>query len=209
MSFSEWSCERFLEVLSSREPTPGGGGAAALVGAIGTALGSMVGSLTLGKQKYADVQEDIAALMVRAEALRGELVCLMERDAEVFAPLSRAYGLPKGTEEERAEKRRVMAAALEACCAVPLEIMEKCGQAIDLHAEFAAKGTAIAISDVGCGVICCKAALQAASLNVFINTKSMEDRARAQAHNGAARALLARYTAKADEIFADVSARFE
>ena len=209
MDFSKLSCEAFIQVLASKEPVPGGGGASALVGAIGTALGNMVGSLTLGKKKYADVQEDIIALKEKADALQAEFLSLMERDAQVFEPLSKAYGMPKDTEEQRAEKARVMEQALKNCCEVPLEIMRACCKAIDLHEEFAAKGTAIAISDVGCGVICCKAALQAASLNVFINTKSMVDRQAAQRYNQEANRMLEQYTAKADAIFQNVAARFQ
>ena len=208
MGFSKLSCEEFVEVLASKEPVPGGGGAASLVGAIGIALGNMVGSLTLGKKKYADVQEDIARLKGEADILQQDFLRLMQRDAEVFAPLSKAYGLPRETPEEQAERARVMAHALKECAGVPLEIMEKCCAAIDLHEEFAAKGTAIAISDVGCGVICCKAALQAASLSVFINTKIMEDRPLADACNAKANGMLTKYTAKADKIFESVAARF-
>lgn len=208
MNFTKQSCEDFIEVLASKEPVPGGGGASALVGAIGTALGNMVGSLTAGKKKYADVQEDIFALKKKADALQADFLALMQRDAEVFEPLSRAYGMPKETAEQQAERDNVMGLALKECCAVPLEIMGKCCEAIELHREFAAKGTAIAISDVGCGVVCCKAALQAASLNVFINTKSMKDRQLAGENNRRANDMLTKYTALADEIFSDVSERF-
>ncbi len=208
MEFSKLSCEEFIEVLASKEPVPGGGGAAALVGAIGMALGNMVGSLTLGKKKYADVQEDIGILKDKADTLQKELLALIKQDAEVFEPLARAYGMPKETEEEKTARSRTMARCLEECCQVPLRIMAACCQAIDLHQQFALKGTAIAISDVGCGVICCKAALQAASLNVFINTKSMEDRVLAEQNNRQAKAMLAQYTVKADEIFTEVAARF-
>lgn len=209
MNFSNMNCEDFVEVLASKEPIPGGGGAAALVGAIGTALGNMAGSLTVGKKNYADVQDDILALKARADSLQSDLLTLMQRDAEVFEPLSRAYGLPKETPDQQAEKERVMGLALKECCAVPLEIMAKCCEAIELHREFAVKGTAIAISDVGCGVICCKSALQAASLNVFINTKSMKDRLLADTNNQRANRMLQKYTALADEIFADVAARLK
>ncbi len=208
VNFSKLNCDAFIEALASKDPVPGGGGASALVGAIGTALGNMVGSLTLGKQKYADVQEDIILLKKKADALQAEFLSLMERDAQVFEPLSRAYGMPRETEEEKAERARVMAQALKDCCEVPLEIMRACCQAIDLHEEFAQKGTAIAISDVGCGVICCKAALQAASLNVFINTKSMTDRQMAEGYNQEAFDMLGGYTVKADKIFEKVAARF-
>jgi formiminotetrahydrofolate cyclodeaminase len=206
MIFSKLSCEEFVEILASKEPVPGGGGASSLVAAIGMALGSMVGSLTLGKKKYAAAQSDILALKAKASDIQADLIALIQKDAEVFEPLSKAYGMPAGTEGEKLEKRRVMEAALKECCAVPLQIMEKCCEAIDLHKEFAAKGTAIAISDVGCGVVCCKAALQAASLNVFINTKSMTDRKLAEENDRLANEMLSTHTRLADEIFADVAA---
>jgi formiminotetrahydrofolate cyclodeaminase len=208
MVFSKLSCEEFVEILASKEPVPGGGGASALVGAIGMALGNMVGSLTVGKKKYAGVQDEILALKAKASAIQADLIALMQKDAEAFEPLSKAYGMPSGTEDEKTRKDSVMAEALKKCCEAPLEIMKMCCEAIELHGEFAAKGTAIAISDVGCGVICCKAALQAASLNVFINTKSMTDRALAEENNGLAKDMLTAYSSLADKIFADVAARF-
>ena len=107
MEFTKGTCEEFVEVLASKAPVPGGGGASALVGAIGTALGNMVGSLTLGKKKYADVQDDIIALKAKADALQAELLGLVQKDAEMFEPLSKAYGLPKETEEEKAEQLKL------------------------------------------------------------------------------------------------------
>ena len=208
MEFTKGSCEAFVEVLASKAPVPGGGGASSLVGAIGTALGNMVGSLTLGKKKYADVQDDIIALKAKADTLQMELLDLVQKDAEMFEPLSKAYGLPKETEEQKAEKARIMEAALKDACSVPLLIMEKCCEAIELHKEFAAKGSALAISDVGVGVACCRAALLGASLNVFINTKSMTDKAYAAEINEKAEAMISKYAAMADAIFADVRARF-
>ena len=202
------SCREFIDVLASKAPAPGGGGAAAFVGAIGMALGNMVGSLTVGKPKYADVEADIIELKAQADALQDKLLALVAADAEAFEPLSRAYGLPKETEEEKAHKAEVMEKCLHDACEVPLDIMRACCEAIDLHEQFAAKGTAIAISDVGCGVICCKAALKAASLNVFINTGSMKDLEHADACNREARTMLDEYCTKADEIFADVEKRF-
>lgn len=202
------SCREFIDVLASKAPAPGGGGAAAFVGAIGMALGNMVGSLTVGKPKYADVEADIIELKEQADALQDRLLALVAADAEAFEPLSRAYGLPKETDEEKAHKAQVMEKCLHDACEVPLDIMRACCEAIDLHEQFAAKGTAIAISDVGCGVICCKAALKAASLNVFINTGSMKELDHAAACNLEASKMLDTYCAKADEIFADVEKRF-
>ena len=203
-AMTDKTCKEFTEALASKSPTPGGGGAAAYVGTLGIALGNMVGNLTLGKKRYANVQDDITQLMRQATVLQNELLVLVEKDAEVFEPLSRAYSLPKNTDEEKAEKARIMEAALHAAAAVPLEIMRKCCDAINLHEVFAQKGAVIAISDVGCGVACCKAALMAASLNVFINTKAM---ASPGALNAQANALLDEYTAKADKIYAQVLER--
>lgn len=169
------SCNDFIEVLSSKAPVPGGGGASAYVGALGMALGSMVGNLTLGKKKYADVEEDIKELLVKSQEIIDSLKKLVARDAEVFYPLSQAYGLPKDTEEERIAKEAALQHALVDATMVPLEIAKYCLKAIELHEEYAKKGTRIAISDVGVGVVFCKAALQGAKLNVLINTKIMKD----------------------------------
>ena len=192
MGFTKNTCEEFVD---------------ALVGAIGMALGNMVGSLTVGKKKYADVEADIIALKEKATALQADFLRLVDADAEAFEPLSKAYGMPKETEEQKAEKARVMAIVLKDACAVPMEIMEKCCEAIDVIEEFAAKGSALAISDAGVGVVFCKAALLGASLNVYINTKSMADKEYAASLNEKADKMIADYSKKADEIFAAVNAR--
>lgn len=209
MGFSTVQCNEFVEVLASKAPVPGGGGASALVGAVGTALGNMVGSLTVGKKKYADVEEEMWELKSKADILQSELLALIERDAEVFEPLAKAYGMPRETEEEKAEKARVMEIVLKDACSVPMEIMEKCCQALDLIVEFAAKGSALAISDAGVGAVFCKAALQGASLNVYINTKSMKNREYAEELNQKADAMLEKYTKIADEVFASVLGRLK
>ncbi len=209
MSFTAYTCEDFVEVLSTKAPVPGGGGASALVGALGTALGNMVGSLTVGKKKYADVEADIILLKEKATALQKDFLHLVEEDARVFEPLSKAYGMPKETEEEKAEKARVMEIVLKDACSVPMEIMRKCCEAIDIIEEFAAKGSIIALSDAGVGAAFCKAALLGASLNVFINTKSMADREYAEGLNREAEEMIATYSAKADEVFAGVNARLK
>ena len=207
MGFSTVPCNEFVEVLASKAPVPGGGGASALVGAIGTALGNMVGSLTVGIKKYADVEEEMYELKGKADALQKELLHLIERDAEVFEPLSKAYGMPRNTEEEKAEKARVMEIVLKDACSVPIEIMERCCEAIDLIEVFAEKGSTLAISDAGVGATFCKAALEGASLNVFINTKSMKNREYADELNKKADEMLSVYTKKAEEIYQSVAAR--
>ena len=132
------------------------------------------------------------------------LLALVEKDAEVFEPLSKAYGLPKETDEEKAHKDKVMEEALKLANSVPLKIMEKALEAIDLHEELAAKGTRIAISDVGVGVLFCKSALMGASLNVYINTSLMKDKAFAEDTNKNADRMIAEGSKKADAIYAEV-----
>lgn len=198
MEFIKYSCEMFVDVLASKEPTPGGGGASALVGASGVALGHMVGELTVGKKKYADVEEEIKRLMVESEELQSQLLQLVQKDAESFEPLVKAYRLPKNTEEQRIEKERIVEQELRNACEVPFEIMEKCAEGIKLCNEFAKKGSVMATSDAGAGAIFCKAALQSASLNVYINTKSMKDREYAEKLNAKADALIREYSEKAD-----------
>jgi formiminotetrahydrofolate cyclodeaminase len=209
MGFAEKSCADFISALASKEPAPGGGGASALMGAIGTALGNMVGSLTVGKKKYADVEAEILDLKRKSDELQAVFLALIDQDAEDFGPLARAYGLPKDTPEQQAEKDRIMEEALRGATGTPLEIMKKCAEAIDIIEVFAAKGSKLALSDAGAGVIFCRAALHGASLNVFINTRAMKDRDYAATLNAEADALIAKYEAKADRIFTDVKARLK
>ncbi len=209
MSFLDKNLVEFTDVLASKASVPGGGGASALVGAVGTALGSMVGALTVGKKKYADVEAEIIELMKKAEEIRAALLRQIDEDAVVFEPLSKAYGLPKDTEEQKAEKERIMEACLRDACSVPMEIMVKCCEAIELQKEFAAKGSSLAISDAGVGVAFCRAALQGASLNVFINTKAMTDKAYADELNKKAYAMLEKYVPMADEIYNGVFDRLK
>ena len=200
MKFIDQTVASFTQELASPAPVSGGGGASALVAAIGISLGDMVGELTVGKKRYADVEEDIRLLMERSQALRIRFLELVDADAEVFAPLAKAYGIPK----DDPNRAQIMEEALKAACSVPMDIMRACAQALDIIEEFAAKGSKLAISDAGCGAILCKAAMQAASLNVFINTKSMKDRDCAAALEEEANALLTKYTALGDSVFETV-----
>ena len=202
--FIEKNCREFTQCLASANPTPGGGGASAFAGALGTALGSMVGNLTLGKKKYESVQEDIRIILDKAEKLQNELLDLVEKDAEVFEPLAKAYGLPKDTDEEKKAREEVMEAALKLACSVPVEIMEKAIEAIKLHEELAVKGTRIAISDVGVGVQLSRTALMGASLNVFINTKLMKNREYADQINKKVDDMLQYGMERADFIYMQV-----
>lgn len=173
----------FLEVLSSSSPVPGGGGASAAVGAFASALGMMVANLTVGKKKYADVEEEIKKIRDQLKELLDSLIKLTDKDAEAFEPLSKAYGLPKETEEQKAEKERVMEEALYEASVAPVEIMETIFKVMSLLEPLGEKGSRIAVSDVGVGILFAQAALEGASLNVFINTKLMKDRERAEELN--------------------------
>lgn len=198
------SCRLFVDMLASSTPTPGGGGAAALVGAIGAALGHMASNLTVGKKKYADVQEQIQELNGRFMLLEKELQDQVEADEKSFLPLAAAYRLPK----DAPGYDRFMDEATIAACEVPLKIMELCCQAMDCIAVVAEKGSRLAVSDAGSGAVCCKAAMQAASLTVFINTKALKNRAAAAQIDEKVHQMLTHYGALADRIYLDVCRSF-
>ena len=204
MDMTMESCRKFVEVLASNAPAPGGGGAAALVGAIGTALGNMVGSLTVGKKKYADVEEEIIALKAKCDQLQKDLLDQVEADEINFVPLAKAYGIPKDDPNRDA----VMEEATIIACGAPVKIMDLCGEAMEAIAVFAAKGSRLAVSDAGCAAVCVKAAMQAASLNVFINTKTLKNREVAEELNAKCLGMLDKYGKMADEIFETVKAGF-
>ncbi|MCR4429332.1 MAG: cyclodeaminase/cyclohydrolase family protein [Caldiserica bacterium] len=198
------SIEQFTQELWSSAPVPGGGGASALVGAVGAALAGMVANLTKGKKKYENVQEDVIRIASHAASLSKSLLELIEEDAEVFEPLSQAYSLPKDTEEQREAREKILEEALEKACSVPIKIMEKCLEALSLLEELTEKGTRIAISDVGVGATFIEAALQGASLNVFINTKLMRNPEKAGEFNKRAQEILDDGIPRAEAVFQKV-----
>jgi len=175
MSMLKKSCGQFLEELASKAPIPGGGGAAAYGGAIGMALSNMVGNLTVGKKKYADVEDEVKELIEKGYKIIEELKVLVDKDAEVFEPLSKAYGLPKDTPEQAKIKEEVLEKCSKDACSVPMEIMRKSYEGIKIHKRMGQIGTMIAISDVGCGVVFLKASLISGSLNVMINLSAIKD----------------------------------
>lgn len=186
----EMETTKFLDKLSSAEPVPGGGGAAAAGGAIGAALGLMVTNLTIGKKKYADVAPEMQAVREQLLHLRDRLVLLTDKDADGFEPLAKAYKLPKDTPEECEKKAHIMEEALYQACLVPIEIMETALQAMRLLAVLGEKGSRLAVSDVGVGILFLQSALEGASLNVFINTNMMKDQEQAERCNGKAQLLI-------------------
>ena len=175
MSMLEKSCSQFLEELASKAPIPGGGGAAAYGGAIGMALSNMVGNLTIGKKKYADVEDEVKDLIEKGNKIIEELKFLVDKDGEVFEPLSKAYGLPKNTPEQVKIKEEILEKCSKEACSIPMEIMRKSYEGIEIHKRMGQIGTMIAISDVGCGVVFLKAALISGSLNVMINLSAIKD----------------------------------
>ena len=181
----------FLEQLSSSAPIPGGGGASAAVGAFASALGLMVTNLTVGKRKYADVEEEILEIREKLEQKKQDLVRMVDEDAEAFEPLAKAYRMPKETEEEQAEKEKVMEAALENAAEAPLCIMKTIVDTMEMIRVLGEKGSRLAVSDAGVAILFAQAALEGASLNIFINTKMMKDQEEAERLNYLADQLIA------------------
>lgn len=194
----------WFEALSSSAPVPGGGGASALAGAGGAALCMMVANLTVGKKKYAEHEKLMKEFLVRLEKLRDESLTLIEEDAKGFEPLAAAYSLPSSTDEEKAEKEKIMAQALLKACEVPIMIMEKGAEILEIAEELAEKGSVMAVSDVGVAVQFARTAVLGASMNVYINTKSMKDRKTAEELNAKADSLNKKASETADAVFAKI-----
>jgi formiminotetrahydrofolate cyclodeaminase len=209
MSMLDKTCSEFIEVLASKAPVPGGGGAAAMGGAIGMALSNMVGNLTVGKKKYADVEGEVKELIAKGDKIIGQLKKLVDKDAEVFEPLSKAYGLPKNTPEEAKFKEETMENCCKVACGVPMEIMRAAFDGIKIHARMGEIGTMIAISDVGCGVVFLKSALIAGSLNVIINLNTIKDQAFVSATRQEMDDLMNRGSKMADETLALVISKLK
>ena len=194
----------WLGTLASKAPVPGGGGASALGGSVAAALGQMVSNLTIGKKKYADVEEEVQELIGKLQALQNDFLDLADQDARVFAPLAAAYSLPASTEEEKQVKARIMEENLLAASLVPLQMMEKALETIEILEFLGEKGSRMAVSDVGVAVQLARTALTGAVMNVYINTKSMKNREKAEELNAKAKKLIEEGTRQADEIYAKV-----
>lgn len=204
MDLLESSITSFTEQLASPAPVPGGGGASALVAAIGIALGDMVGELTVGKKKYADVEDEIKELMRKAQALREKLLTCIEKDAVAFEPLAKAYGIPK----DDPTRDEVMEKCLRDAASAPLEIFDLCCEAIELQREFAEKGSRLVVSDAATGVVFCWSAMYGAAVNVKVNTKLMKDRAYAENINAHIDEGMAKYWPIAEKVYEDVYRHF-
>ena len=189
MFMEQWN--EYLEVLASKAPTPGGGSAAAVYGAIGTALGEMVGNLTAGKKKFAIYEEDVQRILVRLGEARMDFIRLEKADEQAFRPLSEVYRMKAETEEEKRIKDERMEECLKAAAKVPVEVMEF----LALH------GSRLAVSDAGVGIQGIRAALLGAVMSVYINTKMMKDREYAETVNSQAELLIKKGTEQADRIY--------
>jgi len=165
----------FLDELASNAPAPGGGSVAAVSGALGAALVSMVCNLTLGKKGYEEVQGDIQDLLNQSEALRKELTDLLEADVAAYTAYSKTAKMPRDTEEQKAERTAAMQMALKNATMVPMRIAEAAVKAMDLCMPAAEKGNKWAVSDAGVAVLMAEAALRSAALNVLINLGSIKD----------------------------------
>lgn len=182
----ELSLNEFTNQLSSAAPVPGGGGASALMGAVSASLCSMVGNLTSGKKKYAEYQADIERIIADAFKLNEDMLALIEKDAEAFEPLAKAYSIPK----EEPGRDEILEKALYEAALAPLEIVKKSKEAAALIEELAVKGSRLAISDVGVAASACEACAKGASMNVYINTKLMKNREAASELNKETLALV-------------------
>ena len=196
-------CE-YLEVLSSKAPVPGGGGASALAGALGNALGQMVVNLTVGKKKYAEVEEEMQEYLEHLKNMQQEFLHLSDRDAEVFAPLAECYRLPSATPEEKEHRETVMEEKLLDASMVPVEIMEKALELLEILDVLADKGSRMAVSDVGVAVQFTRTALLGAGMHVYTNTKSMKNREKEEEINQNAKRMIKIGTSQADEIYEKV-----
>jgi formiminotetrahydrofolate cyclodeaminase len=195
---------KFLDELASEQPTPGGGGAAAIMGAVGAALVSMVANLTIGKKNYEAFDEELKATNAEAEKVRAELTAAIDEDVVAFNAVMGAYGLPRGTDEEKAARAAAIQAALKQATDAPLRAVKACHEVIKLSAVVAEKGNINVISDAGVAVLAANAGLRSAALNVYINAKSIKDREFAEIRLGEVNALTDLAALKTEEVYAVV-----
>ena len=201
MLFVDGTVREYIVNLASGEPTPGGGSAAALAGALGAALTHMVGSLTEGREKYAEHAEFNAKLLEQTSHMRGELLSLVDEDTAVFNVMSDAYKMPKATAGEKSARSAAIQSALKACAVTPYKVMDICARALELTAEAMGKTNINVVSDLGVAALCLKTAAQSAWLNVLINLSSLKDAEFVAEYDAKARVLLERLLPIADSIY--------
>ena len=201
-SFSQFSCHDFSQALASKTSVPGGGGAAAMVGALSAALCSMAGNFTAGKKKYAAYEADIQRILLEAEGLRQSLLVLVDADAIGFEPLAKAYAIPK----EDPSRDAVMEQATLGACHAPMQMLFACADVMLMLEELLEKGSRLLLADVGCGAYLCKAAMESAALSVFVNTAILKNRESAAKIELQVDQILKTYLPMADKIATSVTA---
>jgi formiminotetrahydrofolate cyclodeaminase len=201
------SVEAFLDELASAAPTPGGGSAAAIIGAMGAALLSMVCSVTLGKKGQEAVESDMKAVRDESERLRARLTAMVAEDIAAFDGLMAAYRLPKTNDAEKARRAEAIQANLRAATETPLECARACAEVVKLARRAAEKGFAGVISDAGVGVLAANSALRSAALNVYINAPSLKDRSYAAAASAEVETLIEHCTRESEAVFELVRGR--
>jgi formiminotetrahydrofolate cyclodeaminase len=170
------SVQVFIDELASKAATPGGGSAAAVMGAQAAALVSMVCNLTIGKPGYSEVEDEMRALLVQSEALREQLISFIQADVDVFDRLMATYRLPKDSEEDKISRSVEIQAALQEATLVPLACAKACAEIIALSRIAAYKGNLGALSDAGVAVMAAYGGLKSAALNVYINTAGLKNK---------------------------------
>lgn len=204
MKLAEMQVTEFVNLMASDAPAPGGGSAAALEGAIGAALTAMVCALTVGKKKYADVQELAVESQKKAEDLKARFVDVMDRDTEAFNAVSAVFAMPKDTDEQKAARKAAMQEALKGCTKTPFEMMQLACETLELTRSLVGRLNASAASDLGCSALSLRAAIQGAWLNVLINIPGIADEAFAAEYRKNGEALLAKALPLADEIYEEI-----
>ncbi|MGH8652821.1 MAG: methenyltetrahydrofolate cyclohydrolase [Gammaproteobacteria bacterium] len=197
----------FLDQLASKASTPGGGSAAAIMGAMGAALVSMVCNLTIGKEKYAGVEDEMKEVLSRAEALREQMTDMIRQDVAVFDQVMGAYGMPKDTEEQKIARAEAIQKALQAATDVPLACAQTCVEVISLSRTAAEKGNLNVISDAGVAVVAAYAALRSAALNVYINIGNIRDQSFAAGRRAELERLLQGADSEAEAIYSLVKSK--
>lgn len=204
MKLAEMQVTEFVNLMASDAPAPGGGSAAALEGALGAALTAMVCALTVGKKKYADVQELAVESQKKAEDLKARFVDVMDRDTEAFNAVSAVFAMPKDTDEQKAARKAAMQEALKGCTKTPFEMMQLACETLELTRSLVGRLNASAASDLGCSALSLRAAIQGAWLNMLINISGIADEAFAAEYRKNGEALLAKALPLADEIYEEI-----